>query len=214
MGSAYIIYSMVFDVRDSAHRRKKLHRSFDRLLLGLCVSDLIGSLSLFLSSWLIPANPLAIMNDSEDLVSSYWSMLFPHAIGNTTTCTIQGMLMYAGICASALFTGSIAVSFLLQVRFRFQEPQMRLAEKIMFAVSTLFPIVGSICVLVDEGFNPSTAGFCFIREGPLICEYPWGDEYCAADNGLDARGDNSLLYIIVFFGIPFAIVLPTIVVCK
>ena len=46
MGSGYIIYSMVIK-----HRRKKLDRTFDRLLLGLCVSDLVWSLTIFICSW-------------------------------------------------------------------------------------------------------------------------------------------------------------------
>ena len=45
MGSAYVVCSMV------AHRRKKLDRTFDRLLLGLCVSDFVSSASYFLGSW-------------------------------------------------------------------------------------------------------------------------------------------------------------------
>ena len=51
MGSAYIIYSMIFDVKDADHRRKKLHRTFDRMLLCLCVVDFIASMSIFLGSW-------------------------------------------------------------------------------------------------------------------------------------------------------------------
>ena len=46
MGSAYIVYSMVIK-----HRRKKLDRTFDRLLLGLCVSDFIWSVTIFFCSW-------------------------------------------------------------------------------------------------------------------------------------------------------------------
>ena len=48
VGSAYIFISMVID----AHRRKKqAERTFDRLLLCLCVSDFVSSTSLFLGSW-------------------------------------------------------------------------------------------------------------------------------------------------------------------
>ena len=51
MGSAYIIYSLLFDVKDAADRRRKLHRTFDRLLLCLSVSDFISSVSYFFGSW-------------------------------------------------------------------------------------------------------------------------------------------------------------------
>ena len=46
MGSAYIFTSMVV-----GGRKKKIERTFDRLLMCLCVSDFISSLSLFLGSW-------------------------------------------------------------------------------------------------------------------------------------------------------------------
>ena len=51
MGSAYIIFSMVVNVKDAAHRRKKLDRTFDRLLLCLCAADFVSSTSFFLGSW-------------------------------------------------------------------------------------------------------------------------------------------------------------------
>jgi len=51
MGSAYIIYQMVVNVRNAEHRRKKLDHTFDRLLLGLCVSDFVLSLAFFFGSW-------------------------------------------------------------------------------------------------------------------------------------------------------------------
>ena len=49
MGSAYIFVNMIMDARRSSSN--KLERTFDRLLLGLCVSDCISSISLFLGSW-------------------------------------------------------------------------------------------------------------------------------------------------------------------
>ena len=51
MGSGYIVYSMLIDVKDAADRQKKLHRTFDRLLLCLCVSNFVSSLAYFCGSW-------------------------------------------------------------------------------------------------------------------------------------------------------------------
>ena len=45
MGSSYIIYNMIME------RETKLKRTFDRLLLSLCVADFISSVSIFLGSW-------------------------------------------------------------------------------------------------------------------------------------------------------------------
>ena len=47
IGSAYIFISIAI----GAYRRKKLERTFDRLLLCLCASDFVSSMALFLGSW-------------------------------------------------------------------------------------------------------------------------------------------------------------------
>merc|ERR1719486_1807948 len=82
MGSAYIFVSMVIDAR----RRRKPQRTFDRLLMCLCVADFVSSLSYFLGSWAIPVNPPA---GYEEVLGKpgYWNVIFPQAAGNTGTCT-------------------------------------------------------------------------------------------------------------------------------
>merc|ERR1719158_2518096 len=109
MGSAYILYKFIFDVKGAADRRKKLNRSFDRLLLGLCVSDFFSSIAIFLGSWSVPANPPI---GYEDLCGLTYEELFPQAVGTTGTCTAQGFFFVGGYLASVMFTGCISLSFL------------------------------------------------------------------------------------------------------
>ena len=51
LGSVYIIYSMVFNVTSASQRQKNLYQTYNRLLLCLCVADLISSTSYFMGSW-------------------------------------------------------------------------------------------------------------------------------------------------------------------
>ena len=51
MGSAYIFISMLLGAKGGSNRQKKLERTFNRLLLCLCVSDFVSSVSIFLGSW-------------------------------------------------------------------------------------------------------------------------------------------------------------------
>ena len=83
MGSAYIIYQMVIDVRSAEHRRKKFDRTFDRLLLGLCVSDFVASVALFFGSWYVG-------------ISFYYLFCPPRAIFLIYFCTYY--------CYSTLFS--------------------------------------------------------------------------------------------------------------
>jgi len=145
-GSAYIIGSLV--------TRHKLHRIFDRLLLALSISDLVSSISFFLASWSIPASPPTGFDDD------IWLTMFPQAVGNTRTCSAQGLFLYIGITAGYLFTGCIALSFLFQVRFGFSNKKLKIAEYLFFGVSVGFPLVTSVFVLVDQGFNLNPLGYC------------------------------------------------------
>jgi len=79
MGSAYIVYKFVVDVKDAADRRKKIHRTFDRLLLGLCVSDFIASIAIFFGSWCVPANP---PTEYQNYVYG-WSAAWYESVGAT-----------------------------------------------------------------------------------------------------------------------------------
>merc|ERR1712232_1237174 len=99
-----------------------------------------------------------------------------------------------------MFTGCIAVSFLLQVRFRFRKRQMRIAERWFFVVGVAFPFLASTVILADRGFNPVKQGFCFINTDPYVCKFGIDRdnvrEYCASDE-TDVRGENADLYYLV-----------------
>jgi len=220
IGSAYIIYDMIINVKDSRDRKKNLHRSFDRLLLCLCVSDCISSIMFFLASWSIPANaPVGL----EDVWGGpgIWDKIYPHASGNTGTCTTQGFFLYIGQSSSVMFTGSIAISFLLQVKYQFREKQMRLAEKVLFGVSTGFPLLTAIIILANRGFNPNLSGVCHIATSPYICgdesdiylsQRPRLESYCAINN-IDIRGKHTMTYIYLFAVSPLVVVLLISIIC-
>ena len=134
-------------------------------------------------------------------IPGIWDAMFPQAMGNTGTCTVQGFFKYFGSCASVLFTGCIALSFLLQVKFQFRERQMRIAERFFFGVCTAFPILFAIIIIADQGFNPHPMGFCTLAPSPMVCMYLSDTEdsiqnYCA--NDVDVRGEHIELYIILF----------------
>jgi len=193
MGSSYIIYSLVFDVKSADHRRQKLNRTFDRLLLGLCVADCISSIAFFLGSWMIPAEP---PTGYEDI----WNVMYPHASGTIGTCAAQGFFVTIGWMSGWLLTSSIAISFLLQVRYKFPEQRMRVAEYFFFGISVLYPIVGSVCIFVDKGFNPHVLGYCTISPQVSI-------------DGVVTRGKRSSLYLLVFGLSPVFLTLVVIPVC-
>lgn len=212
IGSAYIIYNMI--------RERKLKRTFERLLLCLCIANLISSISFFLGSWAVPKDPPV---GFEDVYGGpgYWNEVHPTAVGNRGTCTLQGYGMYIGTIASVLFTSSIAVSLLLQIKFGFREEDMWLAEYCFYGISTAFPFLTATIILADRGFNPVRSGFCFINTDPFICKKSsmqnWFLEeediwyYCM--NDVDVRGTLTELYYQVFCAGPVVVALVTIIGC-
>jgi len=188
MGSAFIVYKLVFDVRDAEDRKKKLDRSYDRLLLCLCVSDCMSSIAIFLGSWSIPANPsIEYENDVYDYFSDWeksfgvgvwdeirfsfvWDDVFPQAVGTRGTCTAQGWFWFVGTMTGVLFTGSISLSFLFQVKYQWHKQRMRIAEKVLFALSTLLPVSYSFYALFNGGFRPNPGfGWCApVNDGVVL----------------------------------------------
>ena len=69
-----------------------LSSTYHRLLLGLCISDIILSLSMsFLGIW-----------TPSELNYYRWS-----AMGNATTCNIQGIVFTLGLCMGTFYTCSL-----------------------------------------------------------------------------------------------------------
>ena len=69
-----------------------LSSTYHRLLLGLCISDIIFSISMsFLGIWA-----------PSELSYYHWI-----AMGNTNTCTIQGFIFMLGTCMGQFYTCSL-----------------------------------------------------------------------------------------------------------
>lgn len=225
IGSGYIVIGMVFRVDDAQERKRNLHRTFDRLLLCLCLADFVASVCFFLGPWLLPADPPPGADEAwgEDLEIYHYDALHPQAAGTQATCTISGLLVHVGMLASTVLTACIAISFVLQVTFRWSEPSMRIAERIFMAAAIVIPLSFSIVIFADKGFN-ANIGVCTIVSRPLVCDPAakgsWDpgtdkriaiDDYC--ENDVVVAGQHAELYRLLFTAIPVFVTLGIIIVC-
>merc|ERR1712232_280882 len=101
-GSLFIICSML--ITNSEQRNNNLHGVFDRLLLYLCISDVVFSTAYFFGSWSIPKSPPTALVEAVG-GEEFWNEMYPHAIGNVGTCTAQGFFCNVGMWSSLLSTG-------------------------------------------------------------------------------------------------------------
>lgn len=116
--SIYMIYTIIFD-------KQRMKRTYHRIMLGLSICDLPTSITAGLSTWPIPKG------------DALW------AVGNTTTCTIQGVFAQFGLIC-ACYNASLSVYYLLVIRYGYKEHQMIIIEKFLHIIPIIFII--STCI--------------------------------------------------------------------
>ncbi len=125
-----------------------------RLLLGLCISDLISSSSLSTFNVMVPS----------EIDYYVWN-----ARGNEATCDAQGFLISMGTCSGLWYNASLNLYYLAAVKFEKDDGYIRSRMEPFFHG---VPIVGalaiSIAFLVGGHYNSDAAGYC----GGNKCHYP------------------------------------------
>ena len=131
----------------------KLSSVYRRLIFAMSAFELIQSLSQIVSSAPMPAG-------------TTWG-----AIGNHTTCGMQGFFATLGLCGAVLYILSLSVYFLLVIRFNMQEVKIRkYAEPFLHAVPIIYSLTVSIYIYAVKNYNISLS-YCWIESNPRNCEY-------------------------------------------
>ena len=133
-----------------------LSETFNRLLFGLCVADVISSFANMLSSIAMP----------KDL-----DYMFPSVYGNTATCSTQGFLHVVGTFSGLLYNCSICIYYLAIVKYNKKDVYIRTKiEPWMHAISTIIPLTGGIAGLAMQAMN-QFGSVCTIKAyKPFHCE--------------------------------------------
>lgn len=150
---------------------------------------MIGSLMYVLSTWPIPKG---------------YAFL---AAGNSMTCDIVGTLDQATSLATPCFSGSLAIYYLLIIRFGWREQKVRRsAESMLLGVPILAGSSTAIAGLVLELYNPAN-WVCWIAPFPPGCsDNPQAELPCE-------RGRHADLYRMVFSYILVWVVFVIVAVC-
>lgn len=129
----------------------KLSTTYRRLLCSISVFNVFLSLSLGASSLPMPDG-------------SMWA-----AIGNSTTCDIQGFATAAGLNGAVLYSISISTYFLLIIRFDMKEAEIREKfEPLFHVIPILYAFGVGFFISLNKSFNP-TEGICWIASRPDNC---------------------------------------------
>lgn len=135
-----------------------------RLLLGLSLFDMIQSACHFCSTWPIPVD------------SSPQYAFIKFNIGNQTSCTVQGFLIFFSGGAVPLYNAFLCIYYLICVKYkrnsRFLSSDRKIAtriEPIFHFIAIMLPLFLSIHATRKEYFNP-ISNFCFIAAYPRKCD--------------------------------------------
>lgn len=172
-------------------RRAKLAKTRYRLLMGMCLADLINSFAFAMSSAPIPAGTFGAYG----------------AVGTTGTCSAQGFFIQLGLAEPA-YSCMLSLYFVLVIEFRVGERRLRRRiEPIMHAISVMYPLGTAVAGLALRLFN-SSGTLCWIEPYPHGCANTGGTrDWCEC-----TRGINAFFYEMVLAGVPLFIMLFVIVV--
>ena len=94
----------------------------------------------------------------------------PGAVGNQFTCDIQGFLAYVTGAASGLYNVSLAICYLLMVRYRNTDEQLRKLEPYFSYPPIIMCLLMSIAGLPCQIYNFGGGLTCFIGASPIDCD--------------------------------------------
>ncbi|KAG7352305.1 hypothetical protein IV203_008353 [Nitzschia inconspicua] len=149
LGSSWIVIEVLT-------RKSKRQNVYNRLLCAMSCFDIASASWMFASTWPIPQN-------SQDVA---------FAVGNQTTCEIQGFFIQIGIIPF-LYNSCLAIYFLLVVHYNIPEERLRFnIEPVMHIFSISFGLLTSLSALFMRLYNNANL-WCWISSYPSACV---GDE--------------------------------------
>jgi hypothetical protein len=125
-------------VRDKNRRNLCYHR----LLFGISLSDMSASLWLGLGTWPIPEG------------GGLW------AVGNNTTCRVQGFFTQLGVCSS-FYNASLSTYYWLVVVRGWREDKLRKIEWLLHGIPMAWALVSAIVGLVLDVYGNATL-WCWV----------------------------------------------------
>ena len=158
--SALIVYIIL-------RSRRKLSSIYHRIMFGMSVAGIMGSVSMALATLPMPSH----MPREEEFDLS-WS---GPRLGNTHTCNAQGFFFMFGVCTMFCYNSALCSYYCAAIAFRIKEKNIRkYIEPWLHGFSIGVPLVFAIAPLAGNLYNPSSfedVPWCLISVYPVDCDY-------------------------------------------
>ena len=127
--------------------------AISRILLFMSMGDIFSSLAWFMGAWVVPRD--------------YKPMFYRgHASGSERTCRFQGFILQFGLLLSLLFSASLAIFYLLLVKYKWTKKRL-ISVVTPLSIFVLLAGLGSaVSLLVLDLYHP-VGPLCWINSRPL-----------------------------------------------
>ena len=139
--SGMLIYSITRKIR------RKRSSVYDRLLMGMSISDMLSSFWMSMSTWPIPESTGVL-----------W------AAGNQTTCNLQGFFTH-GTIASPMYNASLSFYHLFVVRYKWKNQRLQKYEWCFHFLPIVWSLSTAVAGIPLELYNNANL-WCFIASTP------------------------------------------------
>ena len=149
---------------------RKLSTPYHRIMFGMSVTNAMGSLSTFSSTWLMPKE--MIYEQFEGAV-----------LGNAATCTAQGFSFFVGANCAFGFNAALCIYYVCIIRYNYTEKMFgNCIERLLYAMVTITALVPSFAMVYTDSFVPLPFDLtCVPGTYPYWCALPNmnGGEECS-----------------------------------
>mmetsp|Transcript_32993 Transcript_32993/g.43971 ORF Transcript_32993/g.43971 Transcript_32993/m.43971 type:complete len:440 (-) Transcript_32993:168-1487(-) len=146
LSGCYVIYHIL------VQKPEKLKRMYHRIILAMNICLLPYAITDFVGTWAMPAGTPYRLG----------------ALGNQTTCTIQGFLSIVFSFAVPYYYSSLSIYSCFAVRNSFKEESYRHIEKWIHLSAVCISLPVAVFFAAIEGINPN-ATVCYAAEFPPNC---------------------------------------------
>jgi hypothetical protein len=155
LGSSSIIYVI-------SKSTDKLNTTLHRLLLGLCIGDLLTSIALAFTKVIINFEGFPVVN-------------------NQAACGAQGFLIVLGGIVSPFYNCGLCVYYLCVIKWNYSNTKItKMVEPFLHAIPWLWALFSAIFVVATKNVNLGF-GYCRINSAPAPLE-------CTTDASTDCGG--------------------------
>jgi hypothetical protein len=198
-GSLSVIYVILKD------RHKKLKMVYQRLMLVMSVTDVIGTSGVtIMNGWAIPVGTegfsgrhslTATPQGTSEFYAAQGTSEFYGARGTVTTCNFAGMFLVFVNGSTGTYSLMLSFYYLLVLRYDMGERWIaRYVEPAIHVLALLLPFILGASAWHYELLNPMAGwhGWCGLRDAPFDCS-------SSDDVECDRGGEHYLSYMTIMF---------------